>query len=159
MPSGEDGAMAEDLEAVTVWMVELGGGRPPTDTRGRLSLEEDALVFDASATSARTVIRFADAHRVKRLRLSPVLVVHWRQSANEHQTAFYFVQPPPLAPPEQPVSVAPASPFELFRRPSKRRQRRENANFLTMQVGPLRPTIGAWADEVQRRIGAASQPS
>ena len=140
---------------MTVWMVELGEGQPPTDTRGRLSIEEEALVFEAHGTASRIAIPFADAHRAKRLRLSPVLLLRWREASRNRQTAFYFVQPPPLAPPEQPVSVNPPGPFEMLRRPSKRRQRRENASFLTVSAGALRPTILAWADEVQRRIADA----
>jgi hypothetical protein len=147
--------MADELGSVTVWMVELGGGRPPTDTRGRLSIEEEALVFEAHETASRMAIPFADAHRAKRLRLSPVLLLRWREASRDRQTAFYFVQPPPLEPPEQPVSVTPPGPFEMLRGPSKRRQRRQNANFLTVNAGPLRPTILAWADELERRIADA----
>ena len=151
-PSGEDRTVADELGSVTVWMVQLGEGQPATETRGRLSIEEEALVFEAHGTEARTAIRFADAHRAKRLRLSPVLLLRWREVARDRETAFYFVQPPPLVPPEEPVSVTPAGPFDMLRRPSKRRQRRQNASFLTVNAGALRPTILAWADEVQRRI-------
>jgi hypothetical protein len=151
--------MADELGSVTVWMVELGEGQPPTDTRGRLSIEEEGLVFEAHGTASRTAIPFSDAHRARRLRLSPVLLLRWREASRDRQTAFYFVQPPPLAPPEQPLSVTPPGPFELFRRPSKRRQRRQNASFLTVNAGPLRPTILAWADEVQRRIVQAREAS
>jgi hypothetical protein len=147
--------MAQDLGSVTVWMVELNAGTPPTDTRGALSIGQDALVFEADGTASRTAIPFVDAQQAKRLRMSPVLLLRWRESARERQTAFYFVQPPPLDPPDEHLSVTPPGPFEMFRRPSRRRQRRQNAGFLSVNAGHLRPTILAWAEEVQRRIAAA----
>jgi hypothetical protein len=145
----------EELGSVTVWMVELGAGRPPTDTRGRLSIGSEALVFEAHGGASRTTIPFANARQAKRLRMSPVLLLRWREASADRQTAFYFVQPPPLDPPEQRVSVTPPGPFEMLRRPSRRRQRRQNASFLTANAGTLRPTILAWAKEVERRIADA----
>jgi hypothetical protein len=149
--------MAQDLGSVTVWMVELNAGTPPTDTRGELSIEEDALVFEAHGTASRTAIPFVDAQQAKRLRMSPVLLLRWRESSRDRQTAFYFVQPPPLDPPEEQVSVTPPGPFDLFRRPSRRRQHRQNASFLSVNAGQLRPMILAWAEEVQRRITVARE--
>jgi hypothetical protein len=151
--------MAQDLGSVTVWKVELNAGTPPTDTRGELSIEKDALVFQAHGTASRTAIPFADAQQAKRLRMSPVLLLRWRESAEDRQTAFYFVQPPPLDPPEEHISVTPPGPFDMFRRPSRRRQRRQNASFLSVNASQLRPTILTWAEEVQRRIAEAQKAS
>lgn len=146
-------------EPVTVWMVHLRRGVAPAEVEGTLSLEADALVF-SHGTGEVTRIRLADAQTAKRLRGSPVLMLRWRRDAERRETAFYFRQPPPLEPPDptttslRSAGVAP-SPMAAMRRPSKRRQKRSNAQYLAMSGGMLKPTLKTWASEVSAGIAAA----
>lgn len=134
-------------EPVTVWKVELVRGREPIDMRGTLSMSDDALVFeDDEGTTIR--LRFADVETAKRLRGSPVLVVR-HADRTRGETAFYFTEPPPLHPPDP----ATLSLREAARRkPSQRRQRRDNTGYLSGHGRVLRPTIEAWAIETRARI-------
>jgi hypothetical protein len=137
-------------EPVTVWKVELVRGREPIDVRGTLCLTRDALEFEDD-DGETTRIRFDRVDRVRRLKISPVLVVrHLDRAAGE--TAFYFVEPPPLHPPDPgtlPLREA------TRRRPSKRRQHRDNTGYLTGKGTALKPTIQGWVSEVQERVSAA----
>jgi hypothetical protein len=140
--------MAVVPEPITVWMVRLERGRTDVDVKGRLSLEEDALVFrDLQEQPVR--FAFEEVRRAKRLRGSPVLMVTWIRQATEHRTAFYFTPPPPM----EPAETTPGSGFGALRRPkSKRRQSRDNVRYLQMSNSVRKPTIQAWADEVTARI-------
>ncbi len=137
-------------EPVAVWKVELVRGREPIDVRGTLSMSDDALVFEDD-DGAMTRLRFVDVETAKRLRGSPVLVVrHVDRTLGE--TAFYFTEPPPLHPPDP----ATLSLREATRRkPSQRRQRRDNTGYLAGRGRTLRPTIEGWATETRAKILAA----
>jgi hypothetical protein len=134
-------------EPITVWKVELVRGSEPLDVRGTLSMSDDALVF-ADDDGAATPIRFADLETAKRLRGSPVLVIRHVDRARG-ETAFYFTEPPPLQPPDP----ATLSLREATRRkPSQRRQRRDNTGYLAGHGRALRPTIEGWATETRAKI-------
>lgn len=134
-------------DPVTVWKVELVRGREPLDVRGILSLGDDALEF-TDDEGAVTLIAFSEVARAKRLRGSPVLLIA-RTGANAGETAFYFAQPPSLRPPD-PASLSLREATR--RRPSKRRQQRDNTGYLTGFGTMLKPTIDAWAAEVRDRV-------
>jgi hypothetical protein len=145
------------LEPVTVWMVELKTGSTLHEVKGILTLGEDALRFVSPANGTEVRIPYERARSARRLRMSPVLLVRWRDEA-DRTSAFYFAPPPPLVPPDGSDTQLPrAGIFGPLggRPPSKRRQRRENASYLTMRSGPLKPTMVAWADEVRTRIAAS----
>jgi hypothetical protein len=122
-----------------VWAVELGRGSSLADLQGTLALEAEVLSFDPreEGRPARR-IRFADIRKVKRLRGSPVLLVVHADQGGIAQTAFYFIQPPPLDPP-----VRTTSPFS-FGRSSKRKERRRNVGYLTASNQRKKEELRAW---------------
>lgn len=145
-------------EPVTVWKVVLARGRAPVDVRGTLSLDDDALVFVDDREGATTRIRFSEVADAKRLRGSPVLMVR-RSDPNEGAVAFYFAEPPPLKGPDPATAPlresGPPSPFAALRKPTQRRQRRQNAGYLATYGRSLKPTLQAWAIEVRARVEAS----
>jgi hypothetical protein len=140
-------------EPATVWMVHLGGGRGVDEQKGTLSLEEDAVVFAFADSLERQRIPLSTAKKAKRVRGSPVLILSWVQEGRPRSTAFYFVQPPPLRPPELDEADRPRPGFGMFGRPSKRRQQRTNVRYLQTMGGGHKPVIQAWVAELMMRIG------
>lgn len=137
-------------ESVAVWKVELRRGLEPIDVAGTLTMADAGLVFE-DEDGATTRIAFADIARARRQRLSPILIVRHRDPTRG-ETAFYFAEPPPLRPPD---------PAELSlreatrRRPSKRRQQRDNTGYLSTKGTALKPTIEAWAEQIRAGVVAA----
>lgn len=145
------------LEPATVWMVELRTGSSLDEVKGILMLDPDALRFVSPANGTELRIPFERATSVKRLRMSPVILVRWKDE-QERSIAFYFAPPPPLMPPDGRETALPRAGVmgALGGRPtSKRRQRRENATYLTHHSGELKPIMIAWASEVRSRIAAS----
>jgi hypothetical protein len=142
-------------EAVTVWMVELSPGLAQ-ERRGILSLQPDAIVFEATDGSEDLRIPLANVRRARRLRGSPVLLVAHDAGGRAARTAFYFVQPPPLedfrreGEPERPAPLG-------FRKSSRRRARRQNIGYLGMWNRQLKVDIEEWErairDAVRNRMG------
>ncbi|MGZ4115266.1 MAG: hypothetical protein ACXVQU_03430 [Actinomycetota bacterium] len=140
-------------EPTTVWAVDLIR-EPKKDRQGTLTLDEGQLVFEPrSSTSSALRIPLDAIRRVRRLRGSPVMVVVHRRSEITLETAFYFVQPPPL----EPVTGASDRPTVLsFGRGSKRRARRQNVGYLGMGNRQKRVEIDEWVravDEARGRSG------
>jgi hypothetical protein len=134
-------------------MVHLGDGGGTSEQKGTLSLEEDAVVFDFAGSLERQHIPLAATKKAKRLRGSPVLLLTWTQNGRSRSTAFYFVQPPPLRPPDL-TEIDRARPgFGMIGRPTKRRQQRTNVRYLQTMGGGHKPVIQAWVAELTMRIG------
>jgi hypothetical protein len=141
-----------------VWMVHLARGESPDGVRGTLILENEFVVFTDRDLRALRFHR-SDIRGAKRLRGSPVLQLDWTDGDVLRRTAFYFVQPPPLATdpnaaslPSSPRSGRPLGGLGAIRRTSKRRQMRTNASYLTVFGGNERATIQSWADEIARLL-------
>ena len=139
-------------EDATVWAVDLV--REPTkDREGMLSLQPGHLLFEARSGSAPIRIPIASIRKIRRLRGSPVLLVVHEGRPKDAQTAFYFVQPPPLEPVvgqgERPT------PFS-FGRASKRRRRRENVQYLGMSNASKREQIDGWVRDVKAAMREGS---
>lgn len=145
-------------EPLTVWKVVLSKGRPPVDVRGTLSLDDEALVFVADGEVAETRIRYTDVAEAKRLRGSPVLLIR-RSDPGLGALAFYFAEPPPLQGPDPATATlretGPVSPLAALRKPSQRRQRRQNAGYLAAYGRSLKPTVVAWTAEIRARVEAS----
>ena len=139
-------------EAATVWAVDLVH-EPKRDRQGTLSLQPGHLVFEPRAGSAPIRIPLGSIRKIRRLRGSPVLLVIHAGVPKDAQTAFYFVQPPPLEPVvgqgERPT------PFS-FGRASRRRRRRENVQYLGMSNASRRAQIDEWVREVKAALRAES---
>jgi hypothetical protein len=145
-------------EPQTVWMVPLRKGVAPRDVEGTLEMRDDGLRFSAAASGESIVIRYADVKRARRLYVSPVLMVEWRHEGEPVRAAFYFAPPPPLGPMDQYGLTQDPGGLRSSaggRRPTKRRQRRENTTYLSMIGGELKPTIKEWAAETNERMRAA----
>jgi hypothetical protein len=144
-------------EPVTVWMVQLARGEADKDVRGTLDIDDEALLFtDDRGDSAGARLSFTSIRRAKRVRGSPILLVEWELGAARNRTAFYFTQPPPLhaaagrSTADEPIPRTP-SPIP-FRRSSKRKAQRTNAQYLQTHGISKKELINGWADEVSARI-------
>jgi len=80
---------------ITVWMVHLERGGDLRETKGTLSLDETAIVFE-ERDGGTTRFPLGSVRRAKRPIGSPVMLVHWERDGSRRETAFYFTQPPPL---------------------------------------------------------------
>jgi hypothetical protein len=142
-------------EPTTVWMVHLGLGEP-VEVRGTLQIDDDALVFAARGSDARTRFPLERVRRARRLMISPVMMVDWTDDDRRRKTAFYFAQPPPLKPAETSMpgyteEGRPASPFGQLGSGARRRKR-NNTTYLSSKGVTLKPVIRAWVSEVNQRI-------
>jgi hypothetical protein len=141
-------------EPTTAWMVHLMRGITPQDVRGILSTDGDALVFAADEGGSFR-LAFVDVRRVKRLRMSPVLLLHWQREGAERHTAFYFTPPPPLPDSGKTAPEDGPAPLRAALTSSTRRRRRRNSVYLSTVGGQLRPTLVEWEAELRERIAAA----
>ncbi len=155
--AGDDGAVPEPI---TVWMVHLSPGASLDGVEGLLSLHDDAVVFAEAGVQRVARFPLESVQKARRLRGSPVLRLDWLEEKGPRRTAFFFVQPPPLEPPEfgvrrprsDPFATEPARGLAAMRKPSKRRQMRANSSYL--QTGGIRrgELIKAWADAITERL-------
>jgi hypothetical protein len=139
-------------DPATVWAVDLIR-EPKKDRQGTLSLEGDHLVFEPRAAGGAVLrIPIAAITKIRRLRGSPVLLVVHEHAGRTADTAFYFVQPPPL----EPVLGQGERPTPLsFGRASKRRARRQNVGYLGFSNRSRREEIDAWVAAVVEAKRAA----
>jgi hypothetical protein len=138
--------------SVTVWAVELRAGASPQEIRGTLALTSDALVFtphDEPHPERRYPLQ--DLARVRRLRGSPVLMIVRESAEGPKRTAFYFVQPPPLQRPEEPIRPTPLS----FGRSSRRKIRRQNVSYLGLWNREKLGLLREWERQVKTAVAAA----
>jgi hypothetical protein len=147
----DDDAVVEPTE---VWMVHLGTGVTPAEIRGTLSLGDDGLVFADRKTGTDVVFVFESIARAKRIRGSPVLLIDRLHEGEKRRTAFYFSQPPPLAPPPgSGASLEPRGPLGPFARttPTKRQVARMNLGYLRSTSAAKKHAVQAWVDAVNAR--------
>jgi hypothetical protein len=127
-----------------VWAVRLGGLQ--REVQGSIALEEEALVFESSDGSSGERIALTDVRRAKRIRGSPVLVVHYVTESEAARAAFYFAKPPPV----EPEGV------------KKRKARRQAVHYLEMANVDIKEEVKAWerairdAMKTARETGSAS---
>ncbi|HEX5937163.1 MAG TPA: hypothetical protein VFZ75_05670 [Actinomycetota bacterium] len=145
------------IEPITVWMVHLGVGPDPPETRGTLTLGDRGLEFVARKTATVEVFDYETIRRAKRIRGSPVLLIDWRDRGVDRKTAFYFSQPPPLAPVAGTAPLEPRGPLGALSRttPSKRQIARMNLGYLRSTSVASRSTVRAWAQAVEERMRRA----
>jgi len=139
--------------SIRVWAVDLVQGPSTKERAGTLTLDEAELRFrpekDGEPGFAITLV---EIDKVRRLHGSPVLVVTYRRKAAPWKTAFYFVQPPPLAPligsrDERNVLAALRNP--------KRKARRDNVGYLGLSNRTKKDELVAWERAVRSAIAAA----
>ena len=140
-------------DRVRVWAVDLVEGASTKERQGMLSLDEATLRFEPSKEVEPTLtIPLREVAKVKRLRGSPVIVVQFRKDDAARRTAFYFVQPPPLAVflgerDERNVLTALRNP--------KRKARRENVGYLGMSNRAKKDELVAWERAIRAAADAA----
>ncbi len=148
--SGEDGR----VQPLQVWKVELEKGLAAHDVRGTLHLTDRTLVFTPHGETVEVPIDLTAIIRVKRLRLSAVLLLGWTDADRIRETAYYLAKPPPL---HQTMKDETETAVGLGRiaRPGKRTQQRRNSTYLA-ETGQLnRSMLKAWVAEIERRRSAA----
>jgi hypothetical protein len=143
------------MEPIQVWKVELAKEMAAYDVEGSIELAEEALAFLGEEADEPMRIRYDAMVRVKRLRLSPVLVVHWRDTADVRRTAFYLTKPPPLHGGMQKQVHPHEIASDRVRPPSKRTQMRRNSYYLTLTASEVKPTLVAWVRAIKQRMASA----
>lgn len=139
-------------DAVRAWAVELGRGTM-REREGALSLDADAIAFEAKDGYSHLRIGFTEIRRARRLRGSPVLMVVHGTEGRRGRTAFYFVQPPPLQPV---VGSAPERPGPLsIGRNSARKARRHNTGYLGLSNRLKKPELAEWERAIRSAVEAA----
>ena len=151
--SGEDDAM-DAIDSLPVWKVELAQGLVEHDVRGELTLTDTHVVFMPTDSEIGATIAYTAIVQVKRLKLSPVLLVRWIDEGERRETAYYVAKPPPMAKSRQDDE----SEIALGRimKPSRRLQQRRNSTYLAETGTVMKPVIKAWVAEVNRRRAAVS---
>jgi hypothetical protein len=141
------------VQPLTVWKVELSGGNVHEDIEGTLTLDEDALAFEPAEAGPALQIAYGSIEGVKRLRMSPVLLITRRTHDRTVATAFYLAKPPPL------ISTKPTTPTsdEIAASPRGRPrtrwfQRRRNSYYLTAAGVETKPILAEWVNEVRARL-------
>jgi hypothetical protein len=144
------------VEPVNVWMVHLGGSKPP-EVRGTLTLGQSGLEFVERKTGEEVRFDYGSIRRAKRIKGSPVLMVDWRKDGQDRKTAFYFSQPPPLEPVPRSPTIIPPGPLGPFRRatPSKRQVARMNLGYLRSTSVANKSIVREWVVAVTERAGGA----
>jgi hypothetical protein len=141
-------------------MVHLRRGFPPDEIEGTLTVDGTGLLFERE-DGGTTRMAFTEVLGARRVRGSPILMLRWRRDGERRETAFYFAQPPPLGPLDGRAGApagAPPSATSMFRRTTKRKQRRDNTSYLSTLAGSLRPLIDDFVEEVRSGIEAAKPP-
>jgi hypothetical protein len=146
-------------EPTTVWMVHLRRGEAVVEVEGEIDLTGDAMVFTGKEDGEPVSFAFTSVRRAKRLRGSPVMLLEWQIDDEPRKTAFYFSQPPPLAPPEpgqttlpgDPFTTRPTGAFGAIRRSSKRRHQKTNIQYLQTVGIRQKDEIKAWVDAIMER--------
>ena len=139
---------------VRVWAVELVQDAMPAEREGRLSTDADGLRFEPTkAGEAAVSLPFREMTKVRRLRGSPVLMVVCRRGEREVRTAFYFVQPPPLAAFTDDRTDTRLT-LPVLRNP-KRKARRDNVGYLGVMNREKKAELVAWEREVRAAMTAA----
>jgi len=148
-------------DATTVWMVRLDRGQTK-DIRGTLSLEQNGLLFNDARSGEAILIAFDAMQKPKRVKGSPILMITHLSDGQRRQIAFYFLQPPPLKPPEPGTVSLPSSGFGgrpmggfgALRRTSKRRHMKTNTSYLTTSNSMLKGDVQRWVVEITARLNA-----
>ena len=136
---------------VTVWAVELEPSSRLEEVQGSLALETDALVFTPrEGHGSERRYPLAEIARARRLRGSPVLLIVHEPSRGTRRTAFYFVQPPPLVPPDE-SRKAVLGPLAGG---SPRKVRRRNASYLGISNRQKKQILREWERAVQEALAA-----
>jgi hypothetical protein len=144
-------------EPVTVWMVPLAHGVAPVDMEGTLELADDAVVFTDARDETVTSIPLAAIRKVKRHRISPILMLTCVDGTVTRRVAFYFAPPPPLDPIVRPALTVRDANFPRGGKPSRRRQRRKNTLYLSTAGDEFKPQLREWVAEL--RAGTATRRS
>lgn len=136
-------------------MVPLARGADLRDRKGTLAVEDGSIVFLEKRVETRWEIPLSEVRKVRRLRGSPVLMVH-HGSPDRLQTAFYFTQPPPLHQPETSEVERPdLSGVTLSAGASRRGKKammRGNLTYLSNRNVSLKLVIDAWVKEIRRAV-------
>jgi len=138
-------------------MVHLQRGSVPNEVEGLLFVDETAVRFEHD-TGGTTTVPFREVLSARRIRGSPILMLRWERDGERRETAFYFAAPPPLGPldnrPGAPHGTPPTA-TSTFRRTTKRKQRRDNTNYLATFAGTFKEEIQGLVAEIRTGIEAA----
>ena len=137
------------MDPLPVWKVELVKGLAEHDVRGELTLTADAIVFTPADSEIGAAVPLMAIVRMKRLKLTPVLLVRWDDDGERRETAYYVAKPPPLARSRADDEVE--AGLGKIIKPTRRMQQRRNSTYLAETGTMLKPLMKAWVAEVNRR--------
>ncbi|MDP9241618.1 MAG: hypothetical protein M3O84_00410 [Actinomycetota bacterium] len=130
------------MEKTQVWAVRLSGVQ--REVKGSIHLEEGSLLFHAADGSPGDRIPATDLRRVRRVRGSPVLVIHYVTASGDATAAFYFTKPPPVEPPEG---------------VRKRKARRQAIHYLEMSNMNKKEQVKEWHRALKEAMRTAQDGS
>src|SRR5262245_2287180 len=130
------------MDALPVWKVELAKGLVDHDVEGELTLSDTDIVFTPADAEVGATIAYTAILQVKRLKLSPVLLVRWVDEGERRETAYYVAKPPPMAR-SRSDDEAEVSLGRMIK-PTRRMQQRRNSTYLAEMGTTWKPVMKEW---------------
>jgi hypothetical protein len=150
--SGEDGA----VEPLSVWKVELEQGLAQHDVAGTLELDDGALRFTPDEGEGSADIALGAIARVRRLRLTPVMVIRWDDGGTIRETAYYLARPPPLHGDTRNDRDTDVTIGNRRFPTTRRMQQRRNSTYLADAGTTFKPLLKRWVAAIdEARSGSA----
>ena len=137
----------DSFDRVTAWHVRLAKGTGMHDTKGWLSLTDEAIRFVDARETDELQIPFRNVRKVRRVVGSPIILVVHDEDGTRIETAFYFVQPPPLNPP-----ATGSLTRSMFGSSPKRKNRRRGAAYLGQANQDHRQDVKHWHRRIREAV-------
>jgi hypothetical protein len=137
----------DSYDRVTAWHVRLAKGAGMHDTKGWLSLTDESIRFVDASEIDELEIPFGRVRKVRRVVGSPIIIVLHEEDGRPIETAFYFVQPPPLNPPAT-GSLARG----MLGSSPKRKNRRRGAAYLGQANQHHRDEVKEWHRRIREAV-------
>ncbi len=147
------------MDEVTVWMVPLRRHTDMREIKGSLTISGDALLFTERRQGDEYVIPLRSIRKARRVRGSPVLMIHHGQGPERWETAFYFAQPPPLRPaePAEPprtvgIGLGRGGSGPVSGRRAKKRHMKANVTYLQNANLGKKDLIESWVRRIREAV-------
>lgn len=139
-----------------MWKVELEHGLAQHDVAGTLELEDGMLRFTAEEGEGTADISIPAIVRVRRLRLTPVMVVRWDDSGTIRETAYYVAKPPPLHGGTRRDRDTDVKVGNRRFPTTRRMQQRRNSTYLADAGTTFKPLLERWVAAIDEARSGSS---